>query len=44
MRSGRVVEYGPTRELFEAPRSAYTRALMAAALDHTVEPGADLNQ
>jgi ABC-type glutathione transport system ATPase component len=31
MQSGRVVEYGPAREVFLAPRHEYTRALFAAA-------------
>ena len=31
MRAGRVVEQGPTTEIFEHPREPYTRALMAAA-------------
>jgi len=31
MRAGRVVEQGPTMEIFERPRQPYTRALMAAA-------------
>jgi peptide/nickel transport system ATP-binding protein len=31
MQSGRVVEYGPAREVFLAPRHDYTRALFAAA-------------
>ncbi|PYO52283.1 MAG: microcin ABC transporter ATP-binding protein [Candidatus Rokuibacteriota bacterium] len=33
MRDGRVVEQGPTEQIFEQPQQAYTRALMAAALD-----------
>jgi microcin C transport system ATP-binding protein len=38
MKDGRIVERGETRQIFEAPREAYTRALIAAALDHrTVE-------
>jgi len=31
MRAGRVVEYGPTEEVFLRPRHEYTRALFAAA-------------
>ena len=33
MRSGRVVEEGPVRQIFDHPRDAYTRNLMAASLD-----------
>ena len=33
LREGRVVEHGSARALFEAPRTDYTRALLAAALD-----------
>jgi microcin C transport system ATP-binding protein len=33
MRSGRVVEQGPTMEIFERPQQPYTRALMAAAFE-----------
>ena len=33
MKDGRIVEFGPADELFEAPREPYTRALMNAALD-----------
>lgn len=41
MRAGRVVEQGPTERIFEQPEQAYTRALMAAALDlEPVEGGA----
>jgi microcin C transport system ATP-binding protein len=32
MRAGRVVEHGPAEQVFDRPREAYTRALMAAAL------------
>jgi microcin C transport system ATP-binding protein len=41
MRHGLVVEEGPTEAIFERPREAYTRALMAAAFDiAAVEPQA----
>ena len=33
LREGRVVESGPARAIFESPRTDYTRALLAAALD-----------
>ena len=36
MRNGDVVESGPTRRIYEAPRSDYTRALLAAAFGGTV--------
>jgi microcin C transport system ATP-binding protein len=41
LKDGRVVERGPSAAIFDAPREAYTRALMAAAFDlATVERGA----
>jgi microcin C transport system ATP-binding protein len=33
MRDGKVVEQGPTAEILNQPREAYTRALLAAAFD-----------
>lgn len=33
IKAGEIVEYGPTREVMIAPKSAYTRLLLAAALD-----------
>ncbi len=35
MKSGKIVEEGPTEEIFDHPRDEYTRALMAAAIDTT---------
>ena len=41
MKDGKVVEAGPADAVFEAPREAYTKALMAAAFAlETVEPQA----
>ena len=41
MRAGKVVEQGPAAGIFEAPKEAYTRALIAAAFDiEAVEPDA----
>ncbi len=34
MRNGVVVEEGPTAQIFENPQTDYTKALIAAALDH----------
>ena len=33
MQNGRVVEQGPAQQIFEAPQTAYTQALMRAAFD-----------
>jgi microcin C transport system ATP-binding protein len=35
MRDGKVVEAGPAQQVFAAPKSEYTRALLAAALTQT---------
>jgi microcin C transport system ATP-binding protein len=37
MKSGKVVEEGAAAQIFETPREAYTKALLAAAFDLTVE-------
>ncbi|KUO53883.1 MAG: microcin ABC transporter ATP-binding protein [Alphaproteobacteria bacterium BRH_c36] len=42
MRAGKVVEEGPADRIFEAPQEAYTRALLAAALNLEVAPEAEL--
>ncbi len=36
LRNGKVVEEGPAVDIFERPREDYTKALLAAALDHRV--------
>jgi microcin C transport system ATP-binding protein len=38
MREGQVVETGPAAELFKSPKSAYTRALFAAAFNLETAP------
>ena len=40
MQGGKVVEFGPARDIFAAPRTAYTKALMAAAFNVETAPGA----
>ena len=39
MKEGDIVEAGPAEQIFDAPQSDYTRALMAAAFDLEVETG-----
>ena len=34
MKDGKAVEQGATSEIFNAPKTAYTKALMAAALNY----------
>ncbi len=38
MRNGQVVEYGPSSQIFNAPKTDYTKALMAAAFDIETAP------
>jgi microcin C transport system ATP-binding protein len=44
MRQGKVVEQGVAREVFAAPRTAYTRALFAAAFDIEADATGAVNQ
>jgi microcin C transport system ATP-binding protein len=39
MQLGKVVEQGPASQIFEAPKTDYTKALLSAALDHETAPG-----
>jgi len=41
MKDGKVMEAGPAADIFSAPRTAYTRALMAAAFHLDVVPSAE---
>ncbi len=44
MRLGKVVEQGPSRQIFDEPRDDYTKALMAAAFDLATAPAGIVNQ
>jgi microcin C transport system ATP-binding protein len=44
MRHGKVVETGAAVEIFNAPKSDYTRALFAAAFNVEAVEAANLNQ
>ena len=44
MRNGKVVEQGEARQIFEAPKTDYTKALMAAAFDIETAPEGVVDQ
>ncbi|WP_421854530.1 ABC transporter ATP-binding protein [Oricola sp.] len=44
MRAGTVVEQGSAEQIFDAPRTDYTKALMAAAFDIAVAPHGVVNE
>ncbi len=44
MRNGKVVEYGPAQQIFEQPRSDYTKALISAAFRIETAPTAAVSQ
>ena len=43
MRNGKVVEAGPAADVFDRPRTDYTKALMAAAFEMQVAHVAAVN-
>ncbi len=44
MRLGKVVEQGPSQQIFANPREEYTKALMAAAFDLETAPDHVIDQ
>ena len=44
MRTGKVVEQGPAEQIFDAPETDYTKALMAAAFNLETAPRGIVSQ
>lgn len=44
MRHGNMIEYGPAKEIFNNPKSEYTKALLKAAFETKIDNLADLDQ
>ena len=44
MRGGKVVEEGAAEDIFDRPKTAYTKALMAAAFDMETRPGGAVSE
>jgi microcin C transport system ATP-binding protein len=44
MRNGKIVEYGPAKQIFENPRDDYTRALISAAFRIETAPAGVVNE
>jgi microcin C transport system ATP-binding protein len=44
MRNGRIVEYGPSEQIFERPESDYTKALISAAFRIETAPANVVSQ
>jgi microcin C transport system ATP-binding protein len=44
IKDGRAVEHGPATEVFDSPKTSYTRALMAAAFDLAVTEDGSVRQ
>jgi microcin C transport system ATP-binding protein len=44
MRNGKMVEAGPAAQIFSAPQTDYTRALMAAAFDIAAAPAGAVSE
>ena len=44
MRGGKVVEEGVSEDIFDRPKTAYTKALMAAAFDMETRPGGAVSE